>query len=201
MSESAVFDWNLDYLSRQTPWDTGQPAPELRHLIESRKIRPGRALEMGCGSGSDAMYLAHKGFAVTAVDYSSMALARARVLAAEANIPVELLEADICHFAHFIELVDFVFDRGCYEHLRQTEQDRAGYIATLRQITRGGTVFLLLMRGPASKGSSRTGIQVRRVLAELGEEFQCDEAASADLNRFAESPDHWSLLLTRYAMR
>ena len=197
MPESAVFDWNLDYLSHQTPWDTGQPAPELRQAIESGQIRPGRAFELGCGRGTDAMYLAYNGFSVTAVDYSSVALAHARVLAAEANIPVEFLEADICHFAHPIKPVDFVLDCGCYEHLRQTDQHRAEYMATLRRITQVGSQYLLLMRRPDPKGHSGTGNSIQDVLAEFGDDFEWDEAASADLDRSSESLDHWSLLLIR----
>ena len=61
-------DWNARYLSGELPWDSGLPSRELQRVLEEQKIAPGRALELGCGTGTNAIELARRGFDVTAVN-------------------------------------------------------------------------------------------------------------------------------------
>src|SRR5215470_19319030 len=71
--------WNERYASGESlPWDTGTPDPLLVDMIESRAIVPGRALEIGCGTGTNAIYLAQHGFEVIGVDISPLAVENAR---------------------------------------------------------------------------------------------------------------------------
>src|SRR5262249_26769783 len=71
--------WNDSYASGEPlPWDTGMPDPMLVEMIESCAIAPGRALEVGCGTGTNAIYLAQHGFEVTGVDISPLAVENAR---------------------------------------------------------------------------------------------------------------------------
>jgi SAM-dependent methyltransferase len=78
MSHFVEPDWNARYVSRDVPWDCGHPSTELRRVVEETDELPrGRLLELGCGTGTNAIYLAQIGFQVTAVDGSSEAIARA----------------------------------------------------------------------------------------------------------------------------
>ena len=71
--------WNDRYASGEPlPWDTGTPDPVLVEMIESHAIVPGRALEVGCGTGTNAIYLADHGFDVVGVDISPLAVDNAR---------------------------------------------------------------------------------------------------------------------------
>jgi cyclopropane fatty-acyl-phospholipid synthase-like methyltransferase len=70
--------WNLVYVFGRTPWDTGITPPEVRAVVEGRQVEPGRALDLGCGTGTNVIYLAQHGFDVTGVDLSARAIARAR---------------------------------------------------------------------------------------------------------------------------
>jgi hypothetical protein len=64
--------WNDSYASGEPlPWDTGTPDPMLIATIESHAIQPGRTLEVGCGTGTSAIYLAEHGFDVVGVDVAS----------------------------------------------------------------------------------------------------------------------------------
>ena len=64
--------WNESYASGEPlPWDTGTPDPLLVEMIESRAIAPGRTLEVGCGTGTNAIFLAQHGFDVLGVDISA----------------------------------------------------------------------------------------------------------------------------------
>ena len=67
-------DWDSLYRHGTPPWEMGVPAAELVRLVETKTIRPCRALDLGCGTGADAIYLAKQGFEMTAVDNSPIAL-------------------------------------------------------------------------------------------------------------------------------
>ena len=71
----AASAWDERYRSKARLW-SGKPNPQL--VREAGGLRPGKALELGCGEGADAIWLAHQGWSVTAVDVSSVALERAR---------------------------------------------------------------------------------------------------------------------------
>ena len=59
--------WNLVYRFGKTPWDTGITPPELRAVVESGQVPPGRALDLGCGTGTNVIYLARHGLEVVGV--------------------------------------------------------------------------------------------------------------------------------------
>lgn len=197
MRGSTVFDWNLDYLGGQTPWDTGEPAPELVRAVGLGLITPGRVFEMGCGSGQNAVFLAQAGFSVTAADCSSIALARARTLAVEANANVRFLAADVCDFRDEIEPVDLVLDRSCYEHVRLMDHQGEGYLKTLYRITRPGTKYLLIVRGLRKNPSGRACRA--QILKELGDAFIMDDVASKKMEASEAALIRQAFLLTRRA--
>jgi thioredoxin reductase/SAM-dependent methyltransferase len=74
--------WEERYRARPAVW-SGRPNPQL--LAEAAELPPGRALDVGCGEGADALWLAGRGWRVTAVDISRTALGRAEANAAEAG--------------------------------------------------------------------------------------------------------------------
>ncbi|MBF8191911.1 class I SAM-dependent methyltransferase [Nonomuraea sp. K274] len=77
------------------PWETSAPRPELAELLAGGEIsRPGRALDLGCGDGTQTVFLARQGFETTGVDFSPVALAKAREAAGRAGVEVDLVRAD-----------------------------------------------------------------------------------------------------------
>ena len=139
MSETAR--WEERYRTGDTPWDTGEPSSELQRVIAEEHIRPCRVIEMGCGSGTNAVWLAQQGFEVTAVDLSSLAITRAREHAASEGAKVDFLCADVLNLPD-VGTYDFVFDRGCYHVVRRL--DVQSYQRTLRQVTHPGSIGLVL---------------------------------------------------------
>jgi SAM-dependent methyltransferase len=84
---------------RGAPWETG-PRPELVRLVESGRLDPEngpRALDLGCGSGANVVFLADHGFDATGVDFSRVALQKARALATKhgVNERTHLIEGDL----------------------------------------------------------------------------------------------------------
>ncbi|MHB8465399.1 MAG: SAM-dependent methyltransferase [Acidimicrobiales bacterium] len=77
--------WDERYRSASRLW-SGDPNPQL--VTEAADLTPGRALDVGCGEGADAIWLAERGWLVTAVDISTVALARGAAHSAEVGVLV-----------------------------------------------------------------------------------------------------------------
>src|SRR5690349_15279346 len=116
--EAAVRRMLEDYYRDDAPpWDTGVTHPELVALVEgSGAPRPGRALELGCGTGTNAVYLARHGWRVTAVDLVDRAVRRARERAGAAGVDVEILCGDATRLGEVGAPgpYDLFFDLSCY---------------------------------------------------------------------------------------
>jgi len=134
--------WDGDYRDGRHPkWDTGQPSADLRKALEEGVIKPGRVVEFGCGTGTDAIYMASRGFDVTAIDISPSAIAQALEKARKAGVAVRFMLADALNPPE-IGKFDFIYDRACYHEVRG--QNLEAYLETLRKASRPGTRMLLL---------------------------------------------------------
>src|SRR5688500_14063080 len=116
-------DWQAHYESGTPPWETGQPSRELARVIAEQAISPGRVIELGCGSGINAVWLAQQDFDVTAVDFTPLAIDQARQRAAEAGVAVRFVLADVLNLTERFEPFPFFFDRGCYHCVRTENMD------------------------------------------------------------------------------
>lgn len=88
-------DWDQRYASRDRLWS---PAPNDALVTAAVGLRAGRALDLGCGEGADALWLAEHGWRVTAVDFSSIALERARAEARSRRLEVCWVRADLLSY-------------------------------------------------------------------------------------------------------
>jgi len=191
--------WEGRYQTGDTPWDTGRPSAELAAVLDSGVIQPCRALELGCGAGTNAVYLAQRGFSVTAVDLSAAAIARAQGLARDERVVADFLVDDVCNLHAALQDFDFVFDRGCYHCARR--DNLPGFLATLERATKPGAKYLLLA-GNANEQTEAPGpprVHERQIRDELGALFSVDWIRPF---RFedpggVEGPLGWSCLLTR----
>jgi SAM-dependent methyltransferase len=168
--------WDEQYRARTAPvWDTGRPSSELLRFLAETRLRHGRALELGCGTGTNAVWLAEQGFEVTAVDVSNAAIARARRRASRRGVRVHFLVTDLRRWDRLGGPFDFFFDRGCYHAVRL--HDVAGYLDTLDHVTRKGAVGLVLA-GNAAEPEDTLGpprvceAELRRELGKLFEIVQ-----------------------------
>jgi methyl halide transferase len=114
--------WDKRYASGDLPWDTGRHDGSLERIIARHSVQPCRVLELGCGTGSNAIWLAERGFEVSAVDVSPLAVARARSKAQHANVEVDFVESDVFEGAFPPAAFGFVFDRGCFHSFPEPEE-------------------------------------------------------------------------------
>jgi len=134
--------WDSRYRgSRRPGWDVGRPATELTKAVEGGTIKPGRTVVLGCGTGTNAVYLAKKGFDVTALDIAPTALTLAQAKARKAGVKVRWIVADVLAPPP-MEPFDFIFDRGCYHGVRRVSA--TGYVKTVDAVSRPGTRLLMI---------------------------------------------------------
>ena len=143
--------WNESYASGQLPWDTGQPEPVLVEFVTSGRVRPGPTLEIGAGTGTNAIWMAERGFDVLGVDVSPLAVERAH-----AKMEGRALR---CRFAawDFLDApppdgpFQFVFDRGCF-HVFDEPGERQRFAAQVAAALAPDGLWLSLIgstEGPA----------------------------------------------------
>ncbi len=116
--------WDDRYRTGDLPWDSGQAAPELVRRIQTLGRTGGRVLEVGAGTGTNAIWLAEQGFAVTALDLAPGAIERARAKAADAGQQaIRFLVHDwLTHIPVEPGSQDLIFDRGCWHILDAPER-------------------------------------------------------------------------------
>jgi len=203
MSNEGPPDWNERYAQHNVPWDTGKPSSELGRLLGEYDIPPGRALELGCGTGTNAIFLAQQGFQVTAFDLSPRAIDEAEAKATVAGVELTLMTADLLDPPDFGEPFPFVFDRGVYHTVRRTGLD--AFLETLSRVTTPGGMYLTLTGNanefrPGEEGPPRvTAEEICRELDPLMQLVQLREFRFSETPQTSDLPRAlaWSALFRR----
>ena len=151
------------------PWDDPLPPPEVQAVAAASP--PGRALDLGCGYGRTAIYLAQSGWQVDGVDFIELAVVEARRRAAAAGVTVHFHVSPVTNMPFLTGLYDLAVDVGCMHSL-----DAAGLVAyegELRRLLRPGATYLLFARlreGTAGE-ENKLGIEEERLRALFTEQW------------------------------
>jgi cyclopropane fatty-acyl-phospholipid synthase-like methyltransferase len=105
---------------RQPPWDTGISPPELLEFIETHP--PGRAIDIGCGTGTNVITLTRAGWRVTGVDFAPRAIALARQKIKREGLQADLSVNDATTLKGVAGLFDLALDIGCFHGMPQDKQ-------------------------------------------------------------------------------
>jgi SAM-dependent methyltransferase len=112
--------YKLMYRFGIAPWEWRDIAGTWQPILEGQNaLEPGRALDVGCGTGRDAVYLTKHGWRVTGIDFAEDALAKARERAADEGVQVEWIQGDVGRLDHLgIESgYTLLYDFGCIQGL------------------------------------------------------------------------------------
>ncbi len=192
-------DWNDRYRDGNLPWDTGRPSSELERVLSQSTIHPCRALDIGCGTGTNSVWLAQQGFQVTGVDVAPLAVELAQRRAQATGVNVHFLVADVLKLPDLGGPFSFFFDRGCYHAVRR---DAPGQYApaVARQLAAGGRGLILAGNAREPHDPGPPVVTEEQIRDELGLAFEI-----LDLHefRFDEAPGvperflGWSCLLEK----
>lgn len=148
-----------------TVWRRPGPVDDLVAFVEGPMRMPtGRALDLGCGTGTDSVYLAGHGWEVTAVDAVPRALALARRAASAAGVAPRFVQGDVTRLADLGigDRYDLVLDFGCFHTL--PEPLRNAYVASVSNVVAPNATLLLYgFSNPPKAMPIRAGITVSEV--------------------------------------
>ena len=167
-----LFYWSR-YLLGRPGWDTGITPPEIVALIEEEKLPAGRAVDLGCGTGTNVIYLARHGWQAVGIDYIAKPIQAARRKARRAGLvdrsrfvvgDVTRLDSLNLEEAPF----DLAMDIGCGHSLPPDR--RLNYAQSLAQIVKLGGLFMLYMFRPTAGCSM--GLEPEEVTALFSPAFR-----------------------------
>ena len=125
----------------EIPWNIETPPEELVHLVRSGKVKPCKAIDLGCGAGNYAIWLAGEGFTVTGIDISPTAVKFAKENADKKNVKCDFLTADMaCDLSNVLKTkFDFAFEWEVLHHVYP--EGRKRYIENVYSLLNPGGIY------------------------------------------------------------
>lgn len=153
------FFFRAAYLLGFKPWDSGVPPPELIAVVEGKDALPaGKALDIGCGTGTNTVYLAQHGWDATGVDFVPRAIRAARKKAVAASASPRFIVGDVTRLTELSVGVgyDLLLDLGCFHSIPDAGRD--AYVSGATDVARSGATMLMfcfVRRGAPSRMGPR----------------------------------------------
>lgn len=166
----------------KVPWNQETAPVLLRRQVEEGKISPGKAVDLGCGAGNAAMFLADRGFDVLGLDFSETAVALARENAARRGADCEFRVADVLgDLSEVPETFDFAYDWELLHHIFPPEREI--YVRNVHRLLRPGGTYLTVSFSENSDAFGGTG-KYRRTPLNTTLYFSSTEEISALFSPF-----------------
>jgi len=186
------------YVKGFKPWDSGEVDPELKRLLDAGQLPGKTVLEIGCGTGTNAVEFAGRGYEIVAVDFVAQAVGEARKKAEGAGVKIDLRVADVLS-DDLGGPYDVIFDRGVYHGLRGASLKKLQKM--LEKVTRKGTRYLALA-GNANEQTKEMGpprVHEHEFRAELGGLFDFIDVREFRFGTDKEDfrPLGWVILMER----
>lgn len=192
-------DFNPAYLG-VPPWDIGRPQREIVRLAESGQIR-GHVLDVGCGTGENALYLAGLGHEVWGIDAAPLAIEKAQAKAKKREVAVTFKVFDALQLEHLGKIFDTVIDTGLF-HTFADEERPLFEKGLARTLGRGGNYFLLCFsdREPGEWGPRRISQDEIRATFAKGWRVNSIQATRFEHNLDADGARAWLASITRLSV-
>jgi SAM-dependent methyltransferase len=137
--------WMYEFIygnrSNSIPWEEGTHEGLLM-LVESGRVKPCRAVDLGCGTARNVVYLAQHGFDVTGVDFIPAAIELGRARARDAEVEANIIVDDLTNLQHINGAFDLLVDYGTLDDLSPPHRDL--YMQNILPLTHPGSMFLLV---------------------------------------------------------
>jgi SAM-dependent methyltransferase len=136
--------FNERYVTGNLPWNINRPDFNLISTVRDYGIGPCKALDIGCGTGDNALWLARQGFAVTGIDSAEKAVDLALQKSEKNKLQADFFVRDILHDEIPGNPYDFAFDRGCF-HTYGKKRQRRAFAKNVHTLLRKGGHWLSLI--------------------------------------------------------
>lgn len=158
-----------------TPWEHETPT-QVKEAAVSAAASPGRALDVGCGTGRDAVFLAENGWTVTGVDAVPRALDTARRRSQAANVEVRWVAGDVTHMQQLDigDGHDLVLDLGCFHGL--SDHGRVLCANGITSVAAPGALLLMMAFQPGRRGPLPRGISEQELANHFGSAWTLQSA-------------------------
>ena len=180
-------------------WDIVKPDFNLIQTVTTTPIAPYKALEIGCGTGDNAIWLSGQNFNVAGVDTSEIAIEKARDKAAKANVR--------CTFAVLNILTDhvdgapfgFVFDRGCFHTMDSAEQRQSFAIQVQSHMEENGLWLSLIGNADEQRlGEGPRKLTARDIISAVEPYFEILSLVSSHFEAHLPAPPRaWVCLMRK----
>jgi 2-polyprenyl-3-methyl-5-hydroxy-6-metoxy-1,4-benzoquinol methylase len=140
--------WDKAYSSGEylQNWEFDHPSPELVAITASNIIpKKGKCLDVGCGAGSETIFLAGCGYDVTGIDFSKEALEIAKKRARSKKVKVNWIYSSVLDTGLKPHTIDFINDRGCF-HLIENKNRKKYAMEMYKLLKTGGYLFIRACR-------------------------------------------------------
>src|SRR2546426_5367559 len=150
-----LISWEDAYKTRP-PWDIGRPQPSFVELVQAGELNKGRVLDVGCGTGENALYLAERGFSVVGVDLSTHAIEAAKEKASERRLKADFKLANALSLDFKNGYFDSIIDSGLFHTFNDNDRVVFGN-EIARVLTTDGSYFMLCFsdKEPTNWGGPR----------------------------------------------
>lgn len=198
-----MIPYGLLYRLGFAPWERRNVGESWRPLLDGPHApAPGRALDVGCGSGRDAIYLAKRGWQVTAIDSAETAVDSAKQRAVQEGVDVQWVAADVAGLARLglQPGYDLLYDFGCIHGL--TDAQRQGAAAGITQLAAPEATLLITAFKPGRRIALPRGMNQDDVLALLGDGWDLVDSrsvATEDMPAFLRRVKPTVYRLTRHS--
>jgi SAM-dependent methyltransferase len=161
--------FEIRYLLGGAPWDTAVTPPEVVQLVEEAGLAPGRGLDLGCGTGTNAIYLARHGWEAVGVDFSVLAVHRARRRARRAGVTCRFYAGDVTDLSFLTDPFTLALDIGCLHSL--SGPARVRYATEVARLVHLGGWYLLYAFLPSGDRPGRRGLTAQELDRLFGGHF------------------------------
>lgn len=186
--------WDEKYMSPSIPWEANIPEPYLVSTIDSGiTIMPKTALDIGCGMGTNSIFLAERGFEVTAVDLSKVAIDAAKVRARNAGQKVSFLNKNFLEFEKDTKF-GFILDRRVFHFF--DPEERPIYVEKVFQLLEDKGKFLLIVSSNFEFGDNRYHF-TKEQLEEIFRKFKFFSVELIELKDHLERPKSWAVIMKK----
>lgn len=169
------FVYRLSYWLGMASWDTDQVPPELSEMFQPGRMPAGPTLDLGCGTGTNTIFMAGQGRQAIGVDFVPQAITRAKAKSQQAGVAekARFITADVTRLKELnLPQCAFALDMGCFHGLNPEGQ--LNYVQGLADILLPGGRYLLYALEPQKDAGMTFGIKAERVSSVFGPWFDLD---------------------------